>query len=586
MKRTIQLVAAVTALAVIMGAGCIEYGGPGAVKKMPQALTFMISSETTSDFTPCGCHSGKWGGMPRRGTIFKEVEEKVDWPVLLVDTGNVTQGSKSDMQKLKDMYIMQSYDFLQYDFVSVGCNELRLGPEDLMKTVEEHTIPWSSCNVYAEGVYPELQLQPPAGSTIPGARGTESGTQSPGASPTNPASADTDAERSPTPSAATGTVPSDEPLFPTYRVVVPDGAPGYKIGFVGAVIQDPGRLNTVDGFSFRPYGEAIREQVDALRSKEKVDLVILLCDADDISKAQNDGTFDGIDIVIGGNLRPPTSPNARINPLNPMYSEAAVRQQLQQASKDKKEPLTPEGDEEVKPTEGQGEEIETPPALELKPLPLPLIIKKGAGRGRLVNRLDITLDSTGRIVDFYFEEIRVDDTHPDDPRLAEIAQGYDREVLAVELMDRIERTYAGSAACESCHPGFLARWSDHGHFHAYATIEEGGKLDDPECTRCHASGFTEEPRLLTYDLISEPYRNVGCEGCHPNGQRHITLQNHLAGLSPENRANVTTTDPISIGITGSTCTRCHTGEWGVGFEPNAAIEAARKICRSAAQSGG
>jgi hypothetical protein len=49
-------------------------------------------------------------------------------------------------------------------------------------------------------------------------------------------------------------------------------------------------------------------------------------------------------------------------------------------------------------------------------------------------------------------------------------------------------------------------------------------------------------------------------------------------MPPEQRANATITDPITTAIQGSACLSCHTGQYGVGFDPVAAVAAAKAIC--------
>ena len=164
--------------------------------------------------------------------------------------------------------------------------------------------------------------------------------------------------------------------------------------------------------------------------------------------------------------------------------------------------------------------------------------------------------------------------------MTDIARGYDKDVLTEELNSRVVTEWSGSKACYECHPGFESVWAKQGHFKSYETISDAKALDDRSCTRCHALGYNKEPRLLTYDLIPDSVREVGCEGCHPDGERHVTLQKQLAAMTPEARANATITDPIKNPAEGSMCLTCHTGKSGVGFDPVAAIAAAKEICMS------
>jgi hypothetical protein len=283
----------------------------------------------------------------------------------------------------------------------------------------------------------------------------------------------------------------------------------------------------------------------------------------------SDEVKDGLNVVIGGRARLDQSPNARQNPLNKNYDPSAVSGSMP-------EPVKGPADEIVKEKAAQVDQIAAINTLE--PIPSPMFVPKAGGRGRLVTRLDITFNSSGKIVDYQWQEIEVSDKFEDDTRMDQIARGYDTEILSKELNAAVGRNYAGSQACYKCHPAFEAVWAKTGHFKAYDTIVSDNKLEDRTCTRCHAAGYAEEPRLLTYDLIPENLKYIGCEGCHVNGQRHIQLQDNLAKMTPEQRANATTTDPIKNPIEPSACALCHTGKYGVGWDGIKGIQDAKAIC--------
>ncbi|HDS30689.1 MAG TPA: hypothetical protein ENN67_06565 [Firmicutes bacterium] len=520
--------------------GCIDYS-PGSAKEMPKAITIMVSSDTLTNFTPCGCKP-PIGGMPRRGTIFKRAKQNTEWPVLFVDTGNVSQGSTSEANAIKDKYIFQAYEVIGYDVVNVGLNDLGLGKDKLYALKEENNIPWVSANVYPKGAVPELEFVAP----VPG----ES---------IDITKSDKTANYTPAP---TGAVP----LFQPYRVVEPDpeNYPGFKIGFIGAAVHDPARLNSVTNFSFEHYVPAIQKQVEELK-RQDVDLIVLVTDAQTFDNIDRDSAFEGIDIVIGGNQYKETSPNAQFNPDNPLYRGAGRPGNPQATAPDPNVP------DEIVPAVSTG----------LAPLIGIHIFPKAQSRGRVLSRIDIFMNPAGQIVDYYLDQnIRVDESVEDDTRMASVMRGYDTDVLTGELIRRVGMKYVGSVACEECHPGFMDIWKDHGHFNSYQTIVNDNALDDRSCTECHAIGFTGQPRLLTYDLIEDHLRNVGCEGCHPNGKNHISQISHLATLNPSDRALNTGIDPMKNEINQSSCLECHKGKFGVNFDFQAAMETARRLCQS------
>jgi hypothetical protein len=574
MKLFYKLVMIIISGTLILGAGCLTYGNPTEVKIPPPAITLMISSNTSSNFTPCGCHSGKWGGVPRRGSIFASMEALVDWPVLFIDTGDVAQGSQSEIQQKKDTYIFQAYDVMDYDVVNVGYSDLNFTPEQLHQIGDEYDIPWTSANIYPANIFPDLPIIPPASlqPSLNDAIDNPDGSVTRDVDPSETTTGDSGNPASTTnPSGTTApAIPIEDmpdTLFEPYRIIEMEGYRGFKIGFIGMMMQDAGRLNPKsDKFSFEPYIDAINRTVNVLRTVEQVDLVILVCDQDTFDNIDTEAVFADVDLVIGGCSQLPQSPNASLNELNPLFRPP------------------PDVQYEMPPLEEEesvnGEEV-VDGGPDYEPIPLPLVSKKGAGRARLILRLDLYFDESGQIYDYYSTEIRVDDTWEDDPRLAEVINGYDTNVHAVEVMARVDRNFAGSQSCDECHPGYLAAWSNHGHFHAYETILNQPTLANKSCTRCHAAGFVDEEQyLLPYELIPETHRDIGCEGCHQGGARHITNQNYLAGLSPDMMSNMTAPDAMETEITVAICMECHTGDWAIGFDFDASMASARDLCQN------
>ncbi len=79
--------------------------------------------------------------------------------------------------------------------------------------------------------------------------------------------------------------------------------------------------------------------------------------------------------------------------------------------------------------------------------------------------------------------------------------------------------YVGNAVCSGCHEEARKVWETTGHAKAYEAVRKAERQHDPECARCHATGygyivgFRSEP--LTPHLVA-----VGCEACHGPGSAH------------------------------------------------------------------
>ena len=99
-----------------------------------------------------------------------------------------------------------------------------------------------------------------------------------------------------------------------------------------------------------------------------------------------------------------------------------------------------------------------------------------------------------------------------------------RENLAAEdLLAQIPRfesapaAYIGSKACGACHASALKVWERSGHAHAWEALEAKGDEVDPECVRCHVTGFG---LIGGFDPASSAPVNVQCEACHGPGAEH------------------------------------------------------------------
>jgi hypothetical protein len=77
---------------------------------------------------------------------------------------------------------------------------------------------------------------------------------------------------------------------------------------------------------------------------------------------------------------------------------------------------------------------------------------------------------------------------------------------------------AGARACTRCHAEDDGAWRHSRHAHAWQSLEQGGAQADPECQRCHTTGYGL-PGGFQSARRSPDLVQVGCESCHgPSGQ--------------------------------------------------------------------
>ncbi|MEN8262615.1 MAG: multiheme c-type cytochrome [Nitrospirota bacterium] len=125
-----------------------------------------------------------------------------------------------------------------------------------------------------------------------------------------------------------------------------------------------------------------------------------------------------------------------------------------------------------------------------------------------------------------------------------ILDDYDSKVAV--LMKEMDKpppgtTYTGVDECTACHQPFLKQWENTRHASAFASLEEVGKVSDPECIACHVVGFRQTGGFFSIGT-TPGLANVQCESCHGIGRKHLT------DYSPMNS------------VTEMTCLKCHTEE--------------------------
>jgi hypothetical protein len=83
--------------------------------------------------------------------------------------------------------------------------------------------------------------------------------------------------------------------------------------------------------------------------------------------------------------------------------------------------------------------------------------------------------------------------------------------------------YVGSAACRSCHAAEFETWSASPHAHAVETLSAVRKQGNPDCLRCHTTGFGRPGGFPEKALPAEhaDLAGVGCESCHGPGGDHV-----------------------------------------------------------------
>jgi len=142
-------------------------------------------------------------------------------------------------------------------------------------------------------------------------------------------------------------------------------------------------------------------------------------------------------------------------------------------------------------------------------------------------------------------------------------------------LDFPEAHYAGASACKACHPMAHAIWSSSKHSKAYENLAKYGrplaKKDrkdeppliigrqfDPECVRCHATGFEFKTGFVSETKTPHLLGNQ-CENCHGPASLHVADPRNPKFWRPLH---------LSIGSFENSCRKCHDGD----NDPNFKLE--------------
>lgn len=153
------------------------------------------------------------------------------------------------------------------------------------------------------------------------------------------------------------------------------------------------------------------------------------------------------------------------------------------------------------------------------------------------------------------EVIPLDSKYEDSPAMISLLKDYQQMLADEELLSKIPQvplsndlSYVGSKTCGLCHKVVYEHWEKTAHGTSYSTLARKGYQYDPECIKCHTTGYGYVSGFLNYEN-NENLINVGCESCHGAGSGHIK--------------NVS--EPYNVTDEGS-CVLCHESEHSPKFQ--------------------
>ena len=155
------------------------------------------------------------------------------------------------------------------------------------------------------------------------------------------------------------------------------------------------------------------------------------------------------------------------------------------------------------------------------------------------------------------EVIPLDSKYKDSQVIVSLLKEYQQMLADEDLLSKIPQapllnglSYVGSSICGMCHKVVYEHWSKTTHGTSYGTLVRKGYQYDPECIKCHTTGYGYVSGFLNYEKNNNLI-NVGCESCHGAGSRHIKYVTETYGVTDE-----------------SDCVICHESEHSPKFQYN------------------
>ena len=176
----------------------------------------------------------------------------------------------------------------------------------------------------------------------------------------------------------------------------------------------------------------------------------------------------------------------------------------------------------------------------------------GYPKGKMLGVLSLLINDKGGISGFTHRWQSLGKEIKEDTNVRNVLNEYDAAV-AMLLEDEERKVssngpFLGDSSCAACHRPFMEGWKESRHAGAFNSLVKAGKSKDPECVKCHATGYGEEGGFYSV-TVTPGLANVQCEACHGPGKEHVS----------------DFTAPMSS-VVESVCLKCHTEDNSPDFE--------------------
>ena len=154
----------------------------------------------------------------------------------------------------------------------------------------------------------------------------------------------------------------------------------------------------------------------------------------------------------------------------------------------------------------------------------PVLLTSATNKGKFVAQLDF--DASGAAKSWKGRIVELNDRFADERQQTANIEKFRRELagrdftpdqtsLVEALPANLPRGYAiaGNETCRQCHEDDCILWKKSKHSQAWNVLKEKGAEVDPECQRCHTTGYGL-PGGFASVRRGGKMLNVGCESCH------------------------------------------------------------------------
>ncbi len=187
------------------------------------------------------------------------------------------------------------------------------------------------------------------------------------------------------------------------------------------------------------------------------------------------------------------------------------------------------------------------------------IILQPVAKMEKAGAIKLYFNDTGKITSYEERNTLLDDNISADEKIVKINEEYKKKIRQKELSEpdlKFTRIiYAGTKKCGECHQKQYKKWQKTKHAKAFYSLKKAKEDKNPECLKCHTTGFKQDNGFLDYETTPD-FINVGCEECHRLGVGHVAI----AKTPSIDKEFIKISSKPGKVDSDSICTKCHTNE--------------------------